>query len=121
VGSKSRSMGAPSRVRLACALGAVSFSNVGEVCVGKATNGESGNRPQRAQVHLLPVSCVIAASHRALNATNRDEKPAFQSDGLAAFGMSFAPLWPPKLPNSTLTSNQPRYWLLWSHGDTEHV
>ena len=91
MGSKSRSMGAPSRVRLACALGAVSFSNVGEVGVGKATNGESGNRPQRAQVHLLPVSCVIAASHRALNATNRDEKPAFQSDGLAAFGMSFGP------------------------------
>lgn len=97
-------------MRLACALGAVSLSDVGEVGVGKATNGESGNRPQRAQVHLLLVSCVVAASHRALNATNRDEKPAVKSDGLAAFGMSFAPLAPKNFPNPTLTSNQPRYW-----------
>jgi hypothetical protein len=67
--------------------------------LGKATNGKSGNRPRRAQVHLLLVSCVVAASHRALNATNRDEKSAVKSDGLAAFGMSFAPFGPQNFPN----------------------
>lgn len=91
-----------------------------EVSVGKATNGMSGNRPRRAQVHLLPVSCVVAASHRTPNATNRDEKFAVKSDGLAAFGMSFAPLAPKtSQPNAHLQSAS--ILAPWSHSSTEHV
>jgi hypothetical protein len=82
-------------VRRACALGALNLSGVGEVgLLGKATNGERGNRPLRAQVHLLPVSCVVAASHRALDVTNRDEMSDVAFGGPAAFGMPFA-LWRP--------------------------
>jgi hypothetical protein len=40
------------------------------------------------------------------------KSPAVKSDGLAAFGVVFLPFGPPKLPNPTLTSNQPRYWPL---------
>jgi hypothetical protein len=105
-------------VRLACALGALNLSGVGEVgCWKKQRMGNVAIGPWRAQVHLLPVSCVVAASHRALNVTNRDEMPDIAFGGLAAFGMPFA-LWRP--PNLAVTSNRPQYWPPWSRGHTEH-
>ena len=65
----------------------------------KATNVELAIGPLRAQVHLLLVSCVVAASHRALDVTNRDEMPDVAFGGLAAFGISFA-LWRPSTQRS---------------------
>jgi hypothetical protein len=83
-------------VRRACALGALNLSGVGEVgLLGKATNGERGNRPLRAQVHLLPVSCVVAASHRALDVTNRDEMSDVAFGRPSRIWNVFCPLAPP--------------------------
>jgi hypothetical protein len=63
-------------VRLGCALGALNLSGVGEAgCWKKQRMGNWAIGPLRAQVHLLLVSCVVAASHRALDVTNRDEMP----------------------------------------------
>ena len=61
--------------------------------------GNLQSAPLRAQVHLLLVSCVVAASHRALDVTNRDEMSDVAFGGPAAFGMSFA-LWRPSTQRS---------------------
>ena len=90
-------------------------------CWEKQRMGRVGNRPRHAQVHLLLVSCVVAASQRALNATSCDEKPAVKSDGLAAFGMSFALLAPPKTSQPNVHLQSASILALWSHGGTEHV
>jgi hypothetical protein len=77
-------------VRLACALGALNLSGVGEVgCWKKQRMGNWQSAPCVHRYTCCWSRALKAASHRALDVTNRDEMPDVAFGGLAACGMFF--------------------------------